>query len=451
MHNSEVLPANPEELETPSPPIRVVVADIEKGCDLACPECSVFFLKNTSHKEASMPKSSSTDVFAQTAKYMQEHALSHGLNAMEIVLFGGEPAARGAEPIREAITTFIENAPDIDLTFRITTNGIRLGKDPALRSTLKEFGVLVGLSYDGPQDINDMYRTHHRSRRHPDGSRGTHDEIVAAANIWNQENPDNHVGIITTLHPSSDKAGGTNQEQQKSDGARIYEAIIALQPRAIDFQLNYKEIGTKAPIQNFAEIANTESPYGDLLIEIFDRQFDAREDEWFARVRLFNEIIRLLSGREATSSTAGIAPMSVVAVDTAGNLKLDVAFNGAYDRAADTSLTVQDEKNPFDEVLKHPLVAASHLGKAALSKTCQACPIVNECGGGPPATRYHGDNTLHALTGNITALFDYPSVFCADLAKLIVHIAKRSAPYYPPDSKEGARMREVARLLDPRE
>ena len=68
----------------------------------------------------------------------------------------------------------------------------------------------------------------------------------------------------------------------------------------------------------------------------------------------------------------------------------------------------------LDSVLEHPGIAARQRGIADLSAACQRCPVVSSCGGGMYAHRYKSGSG-----------FDNPSVYCADLLKLISHISAR--------------------------
>ncbi|MYW06833.1 FxsB family radical SAM/SPASM domain protein, partial [Streptomyces sp. SID2563] len=61
-------------------------------------------------------------------------------------------------------------------------------------------------------------------------------------------------------------------------------------------------------------------------------------------------------------------------------------------------------------------VAARQAGAGALAAACRACPLLTVCGGGHYAHRYRADNG-----------FRNPSVYCADLERLIRHIADRLA------------------------
>lgn len=100
---------------------------------------------------------------------------------------------------------------------------------------------------------------------------------------------------------------------------------------------------------------------------------------------------------------------------TPDNLKLmrdqlKLAFNGAAATGHHVSL------DSFDQLQLQPGVIARQIGVDALSDKCKACPIRDICGGGLYAHRYkRGIGYLN------------PSVYCADLSRLITHIIDRVA------------------------
>jgi uncharacterized protein len=149
------------------------------------------------------------------------------------------------------------------------------------------------------------------------------------------------------------------------------------------------------------------TPYGDWLIEIFDRWYAADADR--VRIRLFSEIIRLLFGRMSASEAVGLSPVAIVVVETNGEIEQVDSLKSAYEGAAATPLHVS--RDPFDVVLTLPSVAARQIGRKALSAQCLACEAHEVCGGGLYPHRYK------AGTG-----FRNPSVYCRDLLKLITHI-----------------------------
>ena len=84
----------------------------------------------------------------------------------------------------------------------------------------------------------------------------------------------------------------------------------------------------------------------------------------------------------------------------------------AYDGAPATGLHLL--RDPLDAALLLPAVAARQLGVRSLAPQCRACRVHPVCGGGLYAHRYRPG------TG-----FANPSVYCADLMRLIDHIRAR--------------------------
>src|SRR6185437_11356189 len=101
-----------------------------------------------------------------------------------------------------------------------------------------------------------------------------------------------------------------------------------------------------------------------------------------------------------------------IVVDTDGSIKQLDSLSSTYPGAADTGLDVM--AGSFDDALAHPTTIARQLGADALPPECQACPVVQICGGGLYPHRYRSG------TG-----FCNPSVYCADLIRLISHVRDR--------------------------
>jgi uncharacterized protein len=104
--------------------------------------------------------------------------------------------------------------------------------------------------------------------------------------------------------------------------------------------------------------------------------------------------------------------MAAVVVETDGAIEQVDSLRSAYAGAAETGLDVF--RNSFDEALRHPGVVARQLGERALATECRECPVGRVCGGGNYVHRYAPG------TG-----FRHPSVYCADLERLVRHIARR--------------------------
>jgi uncharacterized protein len=186
---------------------------------------------------------------------------------------------------------------------------------------------------------------------------------------------------------------------------KCYEGLLRHDPPAIDFLLPH---------------ANWESPphrepgrpagHGDWLIGVFERWYGAPRQE--TRVRLFEEIMSLVLGGQSRSEQVGLSPVVAVVIETDGAVEQVDSLKSTYPGACGTGLNVLTDD--LDVALDHPGVVARQIGRKALCQTCLDCALHRVCGGGHYAHRYR------AGVG-----FRNPSVYCADLARLIQHIRHR--------------------------
>ena len=99
-------------------------------------------------------------------------------------------------------------------------------------------------------------------------------------------------------------------------------------------------------------------------------------------------------------------------VETDGSIRQLDSLSSAYSGAADTGLHVFTDS--FDAALDHPTTVARQIGVDALASRCQTCPVVRICGGGLYPHRYRSGEG-----------FRNPSVYCADLTRLISYVSDR--------------------------
>ncbi|WP_067477600.1 hypothetical protein [Nocardia amamiensis] len=192
-----------------------------------------------------------------------------------------------------------------------------------------------------------------------------------------------------------------------NDPIETYEALVGFAPPDIDFLLPHANWATPPPAKTEDTAA---TPYADWLIAIFDRWYDAPALE--TRVRLFDDVIELLLGGHGGSESVGLSPIRLAVIETDGTLEQVDALKSAF--AGATRIHAAQGGNPLDRALWDPSVVARQIGIEALSDTCRSCPVHKVCGGGHYAHRYREH------TG-----FRNPSVYCADLEKLIRHVESR--------------------------
>jgi uncharacterized protein len=363
-------------------PVRDVVLKVHQRCNLACDYCYVYTMADQSWRDR--PAVMDRRTWRAAAERMAEHAARHDLASMRLVLHGGEPLLAGADRLGELVDDFrAAVAGPCRLDVLIQTNGVLL--DEAMLAVLRRREVRVGVSLDGTAQDND------RRRRRPDG-RGSHATVARALRLLTApQHRDSFAGLLCTVDPATDPVA-------------CYEALLEYAPPTLDLLL---------PHANWAVPPDRPAggtPHADWLIAVFDRWYDAPRQE--TGVRLFEDILVLLLGGASRSEQVGLSPVAVLVVESDGAIEQVDSLKSAYPSACATGRTVFAD--PLDAALAHPGVVARQIGVAALSDTCLACPVHTVCGGGHYAHRYRP-----------AAGFRNPSVYCADMIRLIGHVQER--------------------------
>jgi uncharacterized protein len=363
-------------------PFREFVLKIHSRCDLACDYCYVYEMADQSWR--SQPVRMSPATATRIAARIAEHARTHGLHELQLTLHGGEPLLAGPELITHVVTAVRDAVdPGVRVDVSVQTNAVRLDAD-YLR-LFAELEVGVGVSLDGPAQAHD------RHRRYANG-RGSHAAVAAALDRL-VSGPYRHLfnGLLCAI-------------DVRNDPIATYETLLKYEPPAVDLLLPHGN-WTSPPPDRRAD--STATPYADWLIAVFDRWYRAPRQE--TRIRLFGEIIRLLCGGTSTTELVGLSPVGVVVVETDGSIEQSDTLKSAYPGAPRTGLNVAGHS--FDAALLLPSIVARQIGESALSAECQMCRIRRVCGGGLYAHRYRAESG-----------FANPSVYCADLFRLITHI-----------------------------
>jgi uncharacterized protein len=380
-------------------PFREFVLKVHQRCNLACDYCYVYEHADQSWRDR--PLSMSPEVCGAAVAKIGAHARRHDLDRVRVVLHGGEPLLFGTDRLAElagAVRAAVPAGCRVELGLQ--TNGVRLTE--ATVAMLVENGIRAGVSVDGTQ------ADHDRHRRTPDG-RGSFAAVRRALELLGRPaNRDAYAGVLCTI------AAGT-------DPIATYEQLLAFDPPAIDLLLphaNWAHPPWRPP--------GAETPYADWLIAVFDRWYG---DAPATRIRLFEDAISLVLGGPSHGEQLGLSPSGVVVVESDGAIEQVDALKSAYDGACATGLNVF--RHDFDDALGDPGIVARQIGRDALADECRACPAVAFCGGGHYAHRYRPG-----------AGFRSPSVYCADLYKLVRHVHGRvAAGLVRPAAGDGAQTR----------
>ena len=358
------------------------VLKVHSRCDLACDHCYVY--ESLDQTWRGRPLAITADVVSQTAMRIAEHVKAHDLDRVEIVLHGGEPLLAGVAGLRSVLAELERALGGLcRLDIKVHTNGVLLNEK--FCELFAEYGVGVGISIDGDRTAND------RHRNYRDG-RSSYDAVIRAIRLLSSDRFRHlYSGLLCTIDVANDPI-------------RVYESLLELDPPRLDLLLPHATWDNPPP-----RTAGTGTEYADWLIQIFDRW---QADGFPVRIRTFDSIIDTLAGGNSGTEALGLAPVRMVVVETDGSYEQADSLKVAFDGAPSTGLDVFTHS--LDSVLDYPGIAARQHGVADLSAACQRCPVVKSCGGGMYAHRYRSGSD-----------FDNPSVYCADLLKLIGRIREQ--------------------------
>jgi len=366
--------------ETTVVPISEYVVKLASRCNLGCDYCYVYATADQSWR--TRPRFPSRDTIATTARRIGEHARGHNLDAITVMVHGGEPLLAGSARIAELVTAVRRAcSPDTTVGAQVQTNGVLL--DEAMLASLRTHGVRVGVSLDGGPTQHDRHRRDH-------GGRGSWGDTARALRLL-RDNPDLYSGLLCVIDLANDPV-------------QVYEALLAFAPPMVDFLLPQANWLVPPPRHGVA------TPYADWLIAVFDRWYGSSHQE--TGVRLFQEIIHLLLGGRSSSDLIGLSPVAYLVVDTDGSYQQTDTLKSAAPGQPETGFNVFDHS--VDTVLTHPGIRARQAGIASLADDCQRCALVRVCGGGNYTHRFGADHG-----------FRHPSVYCPDLTRLIRHVAGR--------------------------
>jgi uncharacterized protein len=357
-------------------PFRQFILKIHSRCNLKCTYCYVYEMADQGWRD--LPKMMSKKVADKVIERIAEHAESHDLDVVDVILHGGEPLLAGADWVAGLVGALRAAVP-ARVNVALQTNGTLL--DRPMLAVLKRLGVTVGVSLDGDAEATGRHRVYANGRN-------SFDAVAAGLDLLQSpEFGDCYSGILCTVDVANDPLS-------------TYEALLKFNPPALDLLLPHANWSTAPPAEGLA----------DWLICVFERWYSAPRQE--TRIRLFSELIQLVLGRPGEVEGLGLLPSTLIVVDADGTVKQLDSLSSAYPGAADIGLNVWS--GSFDDALGHPTTVARQLGADALSGQCRACPVMEICGGGLYPHRYRQG-----------AGFRNPSVYCEDLLRLITHVRTR--------------------------
>lgn len=354
-------------------PFREFVLKVHSRCNLKCDYCYMYELAD---RDLAATVIMSEAVFGKVCQRIADHLGEHSPSSARVVVHGGEPTLAGVPRLVAMSAALRDALRPTPVDILIQSNGVLL--DAAAIDTLAAAGVRIGISLDGDRRAND------RHRRYTNG-RSSYSAAERSVELLSRR-PETFAGILSVV-------------DVRNDPLTTYTALLKHKPPRIDFLLPHANWDVPPP-----------DGHGAWLIPIFDHWYQARVRE--TGIRLFEELLALLLGGQSQTEAVGLSPVATIVINTDGSYEQIDTLRSAYRGAVHTGLNVF--RHSLNEALSHPDIRRRQIGAAALSAQCRDCSIHRICGGGYYPHRYK------SATG-----FANPSVYCADMKKLIGHIASR--------------------------
>ncbi len=136
-------------------PFRQFILKIHGRCDLACDYCYVF--TKADDRWRTRPPFMARSTMRAAARRIAEHASTHRLPSVDVVLHGGEPLLAGPTELAyclDVLRSVVGSATTVGI--QLQTNGVRL--DDALLRLFARHRVRIGVSLDGERSAHDRHR-----------------------------------------------------------------------------------------------------------------------------------------------------------------------------------------------------------------------------------------------------------------------------------------------------
>lgn len=354
---------------------------VASRCNLDCDYCYVYHHADQSWR--SMPRLLSAEDRAAFATRLADYAAEVGLKRAAVIFHGGEPLLAGGHMIAEFARNLRETVgPSAELDIGMQTNGLLLTDE--VLDTLEAERISVSLSLDGPRHVNDLHRTTRRGR-------SSFDKVESALERL-KGRPDTFAGVISVIDASVPPA-------------TLLEYFAAHAPPKLDFLLPDSHHGQLPPGRDVDP-----ARYERWLIEAFDLWFDHYPQ---LRVRTFEALLDAILGLSSGTDAFGLGDVSLISIETDGTYHdldvLKVVGDGATRLAGSVSDTSISEVAASAAIEAHRRL----LSKEGLSSICQACAVVDICGGGSVPHRFGAES------------FANPTVYCGEMKALIAHVRGR--------------------------
>ncbi len=195
-------------------PLNIMIKPASGNCNLSCTYC--FYRDVAHHRNVKSYGMMSIN----TLENIVIKSLNYAQDECNIIFQGGEPTLVGLDFYKQLIIFQKKyNLKDVQIHNAIQTNGMCIDKEWS--SFFKENNFLVGLSIDGPREINDKFRLDLNGE-------GTYERLFSAAKMLEEHGI--AYNILTVVTAQVAEKADKVYDQYKKNGWRYMQFIPCLDP-----------------------------------------------------------------------------------------------------------------------------------------------------------------------------------------------------------------------------
>lgn len=288
-------------------------------------------------------------------KFIKEY-MSLKRGAVPFAWQGGEPLLAGLKFFKKVVEFQAKHAPrNTGISNAVQTNGTLITR--AWAKFFKEYNFLVGVSIDGPQEIQDK-------RRVRNNGSGSYEAVMQG--IQQLKDYDVEFNILTVIHEDNVHKAKELMEFYEENDFQYLQFIPCMDFRS-------QEVN-KAP-----EFHITPQEYGNFLCEVFDIWYNNGEPK--TSIRFFENMLAVyLHQTPELCQHREYCPTTLVLEQNGDAYPCDFFIHDDY-KIGNVG------EDSLEDILKHPTMQEFLKQKPSMPEKCESCPFLKFCNGGCPRNR----------------------------------------------------------------
>ena len=359
-----------------------VIIKVTERCNIDCTYCYMFNKGNKDYLQR--PVRMSVETINDICRFLKNGVEDLSAKRVNVVLHGGEPLMMKKKRFAFLCDALHREIGCVaQLQIGIQTNAILIDEDWI--ELFEKYKIDVGISLDGPEQVNDLYRVDKKGK-------GTHARTMAGIKQLQAAYNEKRIrkpGVVCVINP-------------QASAKQVYRHIVS--------ELGFTHMSFNLPMETVDSIPiGMDEGLAIYLSDLFQEWIV--DDDPEVSIRLFDQMLRFFSGDKILQQRLPNYATSHVMVVIAGDGELSehddfkvINFAQRAGNVRDTSL-LEFANSPLREYLHH--VANT------LPDDCAACDWKNYCRGGVThgvtISRYskeRGFNNRSSLCRGFSSLFE---------------------------------------------